>query len=345
MREMTLARQVWDLLEPFESHADAVNLERHVPTYFQLPPPKMDGAIPFHPAYNSSASNMKMRTIDTEPPSPFHNKTSFTSAAAQDRSRSLPHTMPSQVSPTVGTFGQRLDTSNTLLSSSSDMTSIDGSRSGEGSRMPELRKTSTATDETPFSPDSSSGQGNISPNDQTPFGMASEGGTYFVNRPTMGHGHSDKKKPKGGSKWTSVFTGTRKESIPGQSVETTSLSSSTLEAQRLDEINLESLIRVPRKASSKSKTAKAINISLSQNSTNGLFWTQSLIQIWDMGASPPAMTRVFPTESSCYKAAVTKMYLAYIIGTRDPKLTVSASTDKVLLPFYLFFSLAYDYPA
>ncbi|RAL65451.1 hypothetical protein DID88_001018 [Monilinia fructigena] len=276
MREMTLARQVWDLLEPFESHADSVNLERHMPTYFQFPPPKTDGGLPFHPAYNnSSASNLKMRTYDTEPPSPLHNKSTFTSAAAQDRSRSLPHSMPSQVSPTVGTFGQRLDTPNTLPSSSSDMTSLDGSRSGEGSRMPELRKTSTATDEVPFSSDYIPDQGRA-----------------------------------------------RKESGAGQTVETTSLSSSALEAQRLDEINLESLVRVPRKASTRSKTAKAINISLSQNSTNGLFWTQSLIQIWDIGASPPAMTRVFPTESICYKAAVTKMYLAYIIGTRDPKLTL-----------------------
>lgn len=323
MREMTLARQVWDLLEPFESHADAANLERHVPTYFQLPPPKTDGAITFLPAYNtSSASNVKMRTFDTEPPSPFHNKTSFTSAAAQDRSRSLPHTMPSQVSPIVGTFGQRLDTPSTLPSFSSDLTSLDGSRSGDGSRMPELRKTSTTTDETSFSPESMSGQGNTSPNDPSPFGMVSETGTYFVNRSAVGHSHSDRKKSKGGSKWTSVFSGSRKESVPGQSVETTSLSSSTVEAQRLDEINLESLVRVPRKTSSKSKNAKAINISLSQNSTNALFWTQSLIQIWDVGTSPPAMTRVFPTEGSCYKASVTKMYLAYIIGTRDPKLTL-----------------------
>ncbi|EMR91338.1 putative wd40 repeat protein [Botrytis cinerea BcDW1] len=319
MREMALARQVWDLLEPFESHTDAMHLERHVPTYFQLPPPKVDGAIPYHPAHgNSTASNVKMRTYDTEPPSPFHNKTSFISAAAQDRSRSLPHTMPSQISPSVGTFSQRLDTPNTLPSSSSDLTSLDGSRSGETSRIPELRKNSTTTDETPFSPDSI---GNTSPNDHNPYGMGSEGGTYFVNRSAMSQSHSERKKSKGGSKWTSVFTGTRKESIPGQSVETTSLSSSSLEAQRLDEINLESLVRVPRKTS-KSKSAKAINISLSQNSTNGLFWTQSLIQIWDMGASPPAMTRVFPTESSCYKASVTKMYLAYIIGTRDPKLTL-----------------------
>ncbi|KAG4027877.1 hypothetical protein MFRU_026g00580 [Monilinia fructicola] len=323
MREMTLARQVWDLLEPFESHADSVNLERHVPTYFQLPPPKTDGGLPFHPAYNnSSASNLKMRTYDTEPPSPFHNKTTFTSAAAQDRSRSLPHTMPSQVSPTVGTFGQRLDTPNTLPSSSSDMTSLDGSRSGEGLRMPELRKTSTATDEMPFSSDYISGQGSSSLNDPATSGMIGEPGNPFGIRPSMGHSHSDKKKSKGGSKWTSVFTGVRKDSGTGQTVETTSLSSSALEAQRLDEINLESLVRVPRKTSTKSKTAKAINISLSQNSTNGLFWTQSLIQIWDIGASPPAMTRVFPTESSCYKAAVTKMYLAYIIGTRDPKLTL-----------------------
>ncbi|QSZ31823.1 hypothetical protein DSL72_001392 [Monilinia vaccinii-corymbosi] len=322
MREMTLARQVWDLLEPFESHAGAVDLERHVPTYFQLPPASS----------NSSASNLKVRTYDTEPPSPFHNKTTFTSAAAQDRSRFLPHPMPSQASPTVGTFGQRLDTPSTLPSSSSDMTSLDGSRSGESSRMPELRKTSTATDEMPFSPDYVSGQGSISPNDQNPSGMIAEPGNYFGNRHPIGHSHSDRKKSKGGSKWTSVFTSTRKEPAAGQAVDTTSLSSSGSEAQRLDEINLESLVRVPRKPPSRSKTAKAINISLSQNSTNSLFWTQSLIQIWDVGASPPAMTRVFPTESSCYKAAVTKMYLAYIIGTRDPKLTLRIVNLQSSLP-------------
>lgn len=45
--------------------------------------------------------------------------------------------------------------------------------------------------------------------------------------------------------------------------------------------------------------------------------------MWDIGLSPPVLGRAVATESTCVLAAVTKVHLAYIIGTRGQKLTVS----------------------
>jgi hypothetical protein len=94
-----------------------------------------------------------------------------------------------------------------------------------------------------------------------------------------------------------------------------------LEAQRLEEISLSALLST-QKAHSRGKPSKNINVSLSHNSTLGLFWTQLLIHVWDMGTSPPTMMRAILPESTCILAAVAKAHLAYIIGTRDQKLTV-----------------------
>jgi hypothetical protein len=335
MREMTLASQVWDLLEPYESHLDAINLERHAPTYFQLPPPRTEGGASYNSSYTTSITSKSKLSFDTEPPSPFHGRTTFASAAAQDRSRSLPHNItpsqisPSQISPSVGSFSQRLDTPSTQYSSTEIMP-VESSRHNESQKLAELRKVSTSnTDEITFAPDHAYPP-TSSPQEQ-PGG--NDPGSYFVSRSATLSNHHERKKAKGGSKWMSAFTTSRKESMTGQSLDTSSLSSSTIESQRLNEISLDNLVRMPKKSSiSKSKAAKAINVFLSQNSTNALFWSQSLIQIWDVGASPPAMTRVFPTESSCYKAAVTKTYLACIIGTRDPRLTVSISSSEMSIP-------------
>jgi hypothetical protein len=43
------------------------------------------------------------------------------------------------------------------------------------------------------------------------------------------------------------------------------------------------------------------------------------------------MVRAIATESTCLLAALTKVHLAYIIGTRDQKLTVSISKLQVEL--------------
>jgi hypothetical protein len=93
-----------------------------------------------------------------------------------------------------------------------------------------------------------------------------------------------------------------------------------MEDQKLDEISLGALSSV-QKIAGRGKNAKNINVYLSRHSTFALFWTQLLIQIWDVETSPPAMARAISTTSTCILAAVAKVHLAYIIGTRDQKLT------------------------
>lgn len=128
---------------------------------------------------------------------------------------------------------------------------------------------------------------------------------------------------KGKSGWRSKLTRSRKESHK-PSADSSSLSSTTLESQRLDEVSLKSLTNVS-KGAVKGKSGKNINVQLSQNSTHALFWTPSSIQLLDLGESPPALVRMISTESTCVLAAVTKVHLAYIIGTRDQKLTVTVA--------------------
>ncbi|TVY90713.1 hypothetical protein LAWI1_G004849, partial [Lachnellula willkommii] len=78
---------------------------------------------------------------------------------------------------------------------------------------------------------------------------------------------------------------------------------------------------VPKK-NAKGKGAKSINVYLSQNSTYALFWNPFSIYIFDVGPSPPTIGRAISTESACVLVAVTKVHLAYVIGTRDQKLTL-----------------------
>ncbi|EFE38399.1 WD40 repeat protein [Trichophyton verrucosum HKI 0517] len=98
-------------------------------------------------------------------------------------------------------------------------------------------------------------------------------------------------------------------------------SSGSMENQRPEEICLKNLTSAA-KSQGKGKVSKLMNVSLSQNSTNALFWMPSTIQVWDVGVTPAAVTRIIPTEGSCLLAAVTKRYLAYIVGSKDQKLTL-----------------------
>ena len=129
---------------------------------------------------------------------------------------------------------------------------------------------------------------------------------------------SQPEKEKGKSKWRMFGS---KKAPTGHSGDTSSLSSTTLESQKLEEIPLSALSTTSSK-SSRSKTTKNINVYLSQISTLSLFWNQLSIHVWDAGTSPPTMIRAISTESTCLLAAVGRKYLAYIIGTRDQKLTV-----------------------
>lgn len=125
---------------------------------------------------------------------------------------------------------------------------------------------------------------------------------------------------KGKSKWRLKFT-TSKKAPTGTSGDSSSLSSTALEAQKLEEISLAALLTT-QKSHSRGKPSKNISVTLSQNSTLALFWTQLLIHVWDVGTSPPTMMRALLPESTCILATVAKSHLAYIIGNRDQKLTV-----------------------
>jgi hypothetical protein len=131
---------------------------------------------------------------------------------------------------------------------------------------------------------------------------------------------------KGKSKWRLKFTTSKKAPI-ATSGDSSSLSSTALEAQKLEEISLSGLLST-QKAHARGKPSKIINVDLSQSSTLALFWTQHLIHAWDVGTSPPTMMRALLPESTCILATVARVHLAYIIGTRDQKLTVSALLFK-----------------
>lgn len=46
------------------------------------------------------------------------------------------------------------------------------------------------------------------------------------------------------------------------------------------------------------------------------------MHIWDVGTSPSTLKQMVSTEFACVLAAMTNIYLAYVVGNRDQKLTL-----------------------
>ena len=314
MREIALARQTWDILKPLESNADTISVERHLPTQFQLAPPKPDSGMFMPPGYSSIAGVVNQRQQDIDPVSP-HGRSVFQSSSSEDRSRSISHSLATPVPSSPG-FRQRLDTPRTEFSSD-NLTSSDGATQMD-IKTPDPQSSTVPVIETPFSPDS---VGTRQVYEQSRIERSTSSVAFNsvpVTRsrtlPTLAQPEKEK------SRWfnRSKLTRSRKE----PSGDTSSLSSSTLvESQRLEEISLKNLTSAS-KSSRSGKSGKNISVHLSQNSTHALFWNQHSIHIMDVGNSPPNVIRAISTESTCVLAAVTKTHLAYIIGTRDQKLTV-----------------------
>lgn len=137
---------------------------------------------------------------------------------------------------------------------------------------------------------------------------------------SLNFGKKESKKD-GKSKWGFRRLGLARKDSVLQSADTSSISSSTLDQQKLEEIPLDGLLNAS-KSKSQGRGKVGINVYLAPNSTRALFWTPNLIQIWDVGTSPPTFTRAISPENTCLMAAVTKSFLAYITGPRDQKLTV-----------------------
>ncbi|CAG8961469.1 hypothetical protein HYFRA_00013921 [Hymenoscyphus fraxineus] len=296
MREISTIRQTWETLKPLEPNADTINVERHLPTQFQLSPPKLETGMLFNASYSSILASG--HATSPRHPSP-------------ERSRIIPPTLLSTpVSP-----GFRLP---------SDTSRYDLSDSGYG-------KETLQTD--PQRSDSVVSPGPLSPGPLSPGIMSSSGpsqsrvdqsGSSVSFEPVLPSRSRTiplvAPPDKGKSKWRPKF-GSRRESTVG-SVDTSSLSSSTLEGQKLEEISLKELINPPKNRARGKGGKIHINVSLSQNSTYALFWNHSSVYVWDIGLSPPVLGRAIATESTCVLAAVTKMHLAYIMGTRGQKLTL-----------------------
>lgn len=314
-REIPLARHAWKLLKPLEANADTINVERHLSANFQLAPPKFDTAIPFRPSYGNImnvAGALSPVSPDTEVFTSTHFRPVFTSGS---NSPDPPRAVPQPLLPGSPGFKQPLDTAHTDFSRSDNPSILDDVVEAP---LPLFSTTSLSTTTTTEPPSLS--------RRETSTSVVSFDPVPLSRKKTLSSAVTAEKSKSG---WLTKLKGSRRETF-APSIDSSSLSSTTLESQRLEEVPLKSLFN-SQKMSSRGRAAKNVNVYLSQNSTYALFWTQPVIHLWDIGTSPPTLKREFSTDGNCVLAAVTKMYLAYIVGTRDQKLTVRAIRDNSMV--------------
>lgn len=300
-REVSIARRTWELLQPLRPDADTINVERHLPTQFQLGLPKVETSGGFRQVYGSD------RTYNPEV---------FALSSAGK---------PGLVSSTFGDPATASHPGPVSAQSPRPQPRPSIPLRSEPSHpdVPVDQKKETAPDKTEptFAPLDSRFLTDPPPFLRDPSVFRRQTGAEEALST-----HTQKTVPmatspeKGKSKWRLKFT-TSKKAPMGTSGDSSSLSSTALEAQKLEEISLSALLST-QKAHARGKLSKNINVHLSQNSTLALFWTQHLIHVWDAGTSPPTMMRAILSESTCILATVARTRLAYIIGTRDQKLTV-----------------------
>lgn len=295
-----------------ESNADTVNVERHLPNRFTLAPPKSDNIFTT-PAYSNILSNASQRPSDADAISPQHQRSVFQGSSSEDRTRSLSQSLLTPASPG---FRPRLDTPKTEFSSD-NLTSSDSATYFDNHRPSDVFPHSS---EVPYSPDTVGGRHGFPSRTERSTSSVAFKAVQVLGSKTVPLILPPPDNRKTG--WISRLSRSKKETFK-PSADTSSLSSTTLESQRLEEVSLKSLTTVSKPARGGKPGRNMISVYLSQNSTHALFWTPPLILLMDIGASPPTTIRAVDTGSTCVLAAVTKIHLAYIIGTRDQKLTVS----------------------
>lgn len=304
---MPSVRQTWELVETLRPDADAINLERHLPTQFQLGPPKqLEISGLYTPGYSNNVTNVSgERPRQPELPAPSHTvKLGPPSPILGDPGSPG---YPGPISPESSTPHQpprhlRSEPSRPDVSVNHKKKGFEETDHGFAHL-----DASFLTDPPPFSRDSPALRRQMGA-DETPS----------INTPRTVPLVTSVEKGK--SRWKLKFTGSKKVPV-GASGDSSSLSSTALEAQKLEEISLSGLLSA-QKGHAKGKHSKTINVYLSHSATLALFWTQLLIHVWDVSTSPPTTVRAILPESTCILAAVGRMRLAYIIGTRDQRLTV-----------------------
>lgn len=307
-REASLVRRAWELLRPLEPDADTINVERHLPTNFQLAPPKIDGGL----LVASYSSNIAGTANQRPPVRDNPDMGSPTSASLAHLVTPLSPQVPGGLRPSLSfpienlAGGDRPEPGRGDTQKTQDSAYLRAEPNPllEPSGSTQHRGSASGAEVSPV----------MSPTDTAITG--SSRAVPFLNTPPE----------KGKSKWRLKFPGTRKPSV-GTSADSSSLSSTAIEAQKLEEISLAALCGLS-KTSIRGKGPKSIHVELSRSSSLALFWTQQTIQVWEVGVSPPIMTRSILTESTCILATIAKLHLAYVIGTRDQRLTVSRLTSR-----------------
>ncbi|KAK0714276.1 hypothetical protein B0T21DRAFT_67442 [Apiosordaria backusii] len=300
-REVSTIRHAWELLEPLRPDADTINVERHLPTQFQLRPPRPQTSGFLSPGYNALAMGTE-RLHEPEAYGPsYPGRTVLPGPTSVDPGASSYPGLVSPQSPSHFPISLPLRHEQSRANMTADC------RSKPPDDHDKLDP-AFLTDPPPFSHDSPvfkrlQHNTDEAPSIHTPRSVPMATSTE-----------------KGKSKWRLKFTTSKKAPV-GVSGDSSSLSSTVLEAQKLEEISLAPLLST-QKHHGRGKPSKSINVHLSQSSTLALFWTQLLIHVWDVATSPPTMMRVVLPESTCILATVARTHLAYVIGTRDQKLTL-----------------------
>jgi hypothetical protein len=294
MREILTVRHTWDTLKPLESNFDTTSVERHLSSQFQLSAPKVEAGIPPHPNYNGSPPNH------------------IVSPVSPDRSRSISNTLISPSSPGIPEI---LETPQIEKSHADGLLCIEGA--GHHSDSAETVDPLDTTSIAPSDFATTTTQQTSAPSESVLSLISTR-----VSAPnhTMTHAMAAPTERRSSSKWKLKISSSKKASTKS-SGDSSSLSSHTLELQRLEEVSLKSLLTTTRAAVRGRNAKNAVNVAMAQNATYVLFWTQACINVWDVRTSSPLLGREIMTESSCLLVAATKEHLAYMIGTRD-KLTV-----------------------
>lgn len=291
-REIQLARRAWDLLGELEVDASTINVERHLPTVFQTrpEPPEVDN-IYGHAGDVFAKDDRKLQLpSNASNYSLYRGHPSLVSHTTQDRNTPLPPGLPS---PSSSRFFDAQTPYRQDISRHGSTSYVPSTAQATSRDMPSIQLESTTSDD----PKSSS-------QDSRPRKM---------NEPV-----SEKTK----SRWK-LSLGTLKKPLPppAASGDSSSLSSTSADNQKLEEIPLYSLMS-GQKSSGRNKSGRNIQVRLSQTSPLAIFWTQLSLQVYNIGASPPKLIRAIDTESTCILAVVGKTHLAYVVGTRDQRLTV-----------------------
>ena len=293
------------MLKPLQPNTESISAERHLPDQFQLTPPKSEPGLTMDAVYNDLHSQ-----IDT-----LHTIQEISTLSSGSPGNVTPHTLPLAAKtrmspPALSKEFPKANVRRADVLQAEHVGSIDGIAKIDeqvkvdgNSLVGPPTPTSPPPARSPTRPDSRP----VSPPGK---GTSRSGSISYSKR--------DGKKD-GKSKWGFRRLGLARRDSVVQSADTSSISSSTLEQQKLEDISLKSLINASK------GHARGINVSLAANSTRALFWTPGMIQIWDVGTSPPTFTRSISPENTCLMAAVTKSFLAYIAGPSDQKLTVGHS--------------------